>query len=334
MGRKTIVTVVGTRPQFIKAAALNFVPDEVKEVLVHTGQHYDLGLSEQIWEGLGLKKPDHVLQFSSHEPYRRMELFIKQLGDILLREMPDYVIVIGDCDSTLAGALTADLLKIPVIHIEAGLRSFDRSMPEERNRKLVDHLATVNFCIYPANKFQLVMERCSPHLHVVGDTLYDTFIKFVDKVKPIPGDYILATVHREENVEKYQYDILNELDELGVRILFPNHPRIKTNRPYKNIEFLGPVDYVSMLALELNAKMIVTDSGGVGREAVWLGKPCVMLRGNTEFPYFVKTGHVVLAGPTGISIAAAIETEWPDEPADHGQDGQAAKRIAEIIYAL
>jgi len=329
VGRKTIVTIVGTRPQFIKAAAL-----DLDDVLIHTGQHYGYGLSKKIWDGLKLREPDYVLSCASYDPTIMMSRLIDQIGSILIRQKPDYVIVIGDCNSTLGGALAADLLKIPVIHIEAGLRCFDMSMPEERNRKLVDHIAQVNFCIGHKDKFQLISERCLGKIHVVGDLLYDSMLCFIEKAVPMLGDYFLATVHREENTNHHLDEILDGLNALSQKVLFPKHPRIKLEKKYKNIEFMGPVDYLTMLSLQLGADMIFTDSGGIQREAVWLGKPCVLLRDKTEFPQYERYGYVFLAGHDKEKIAGAVSHEWPKYPFEHGQDGQAAKRIAEIIHGL
>lgn len=328
MGRK-IVTIVGTRPQFIKAAAL-----DLDDVLIHTGQHYGYGLSKKIWDGLKLREPDYVLSCASYDPTIMMSRLIEQIGSLFARLKPDYVIVIGDCNSTLGGALAAALYKIPVIHIEAGLRCFDMSMPEERNRKLADHLAQVNFCISASNKYQLIHERCSPHHYVVGDLLYDVMLSHISKAVPMIGNYYLATVHREENANDHLDEILEGLDGLNKKVIFPKHPRIKLEKNYKNIEFMGPVDYLTMLSLELGADMIFTDSGGVQREAVWLGKPCVLLRDKTEFPEFANYGHVLLAGHSKDKIVGAASHKWPDKPLDHGQDGEAAKRIVEIIDSL
>lgn len=347
MGRKKLVTIVGTRPQFIKAAALDFDDELVDDLLVHTGQHYDYGLSKRIWDGLKLREPDYVLACSSHDPTIQMRMLVDQIAPILIKKRPDYVIVVGDCNSTLGGALTAELLKIPVIHIEAGLRSFDRSMPEERNRYLTDHLALVNFCITAENKRQIEKETHFPlpmmqqwggpppnHNYVVGDTMYDSMLAFIQKAVPFLGSYYLATVHREANANEHIDEILDALNALGNRVIFPKHPRIRPERSYDNIEFMDPVDYVTMLSLQLGADMIFTDSGGVGREAVWLGKPCVLLRENTEFWQFVNSGHVILAGHSKKNITEAEFANWPNEPYDHGEDGQAGKRIVETIYGL
>ena len=329
MGRKKIVTIVGTRPQFIKAAAL-----DLDDILVHTGQHYDYGMSKQIWDGLKLREPDYLLGCGHDKPTFQFQCMIRELTLLLQSRQPDYVIVIGDCNSTLAGALAASFLKIPVIHIEAGLRCFDMDMPEERNRKLTDHLALVNFCIDHKSKWQLVIERSLGKAHVVGDLLYDSFLSCLDRLKPIAGDYYLATVHREENANSHIDEILEGLEGLNKKVIFPKHPRIKVNRDYENIEIIDPVDYLSMLNLQLGADMIFTDSGGIQREAVWLGKRCVLLRDKTELSQFVLYGHVLLAGHDKEKIAGAMKHEWPDIAYDHGQDGKAGKRIAEIIAAL
>lgn len=330
MGWKRIATIVGTRPQFIKAAAL-----DLDDVLIHTGQHYGYGLSKKIWDGLKLREPDFVLSCSSYDPTIMMSRLIDQIGSILIRIRAEYVIVIGDCNSTLGGALAAALLKIPIIHIEAGLRCFDMSMPEERNRKLTDHLAEINFCISYENKVQLLSEQCKAgQIFVVGDLLYDSLLLFLGKIAPMAGDYILATVHREENANNHLDEILSGLERLNKKVIFPKHPRIKLEQHYKNIEFISPVDYLSMLSLEAGAKMIFTDSGGVQREAVWLNKPCVLLRDKTEFPEFVESGHVLLVGHNEERIVEAQNNKWPDEQYEHDQYGETGKRITEIIHEL
>lgn len=326
MGRK-IVTIVGTRPQFIKAAAL-----DLDDILVHTGQHYDYGLSKQIWDSLKLREPDHLLPCGHKKPIHQFECLIRELSFILRARQPDFVIVIGDCNSTLGGALAANFLKIPLIHIEAGLRSFDMSMPEERNRKITDHLADLNFCIKEPDSFQLFLEDYQGDMEVVGDLLYDMMLEFLPKTKPMAGNYYLATVHREDNAVNHIDEILQGLEGLNKKVIFPKHPRIEVNGDFKNIEFIEPVDYISMLSLQLGADVIFTDSGGIQREAVWLGKPCVLLRDKTEFPELVRSGHVFLAGHS--NIEAAFETTWAKEPYDHGEDGNCHKRISEVIHSL
>lgn len=334
MGRKTIAAIIGTRPNFIKYAALQMDLDWVEEILIHTGQHYSDTLSKRIWDGLGLREPDHIVNCGHDKPAFQFECMIRELSLILQSRQPDYVLVVGDCNTTLGGALAANFLKIPIIHIEAGLRSFDMTMPEERNRKLTDHLAQVNFCISASNKYQLIHERCSDHHYVVGDLLYDSMMAFMPKAIVMYGNYFLATVHREENVNKHLEEILEGLNSLSQRVIFPRHPRIKPEREYENIEFMDAVDYVTMLSLLIGADFVFTDSGGLQREAVWLGKPCVLLRDKTEFPEFVNYGHVVLAGHSKDKILTSQFTTWPDNDLDHGQDGKAGERIAAIIYGL
>lgn len=335
MGRKTVATVIGTRPNFIKYAALQMDLDWVEEILIHTGQHYTDTLSKQIWDGLGLREPNHVLNCGHKNPSHQFECMIREISLILKLWKPDFVLVIGDCNSTLGGALAASFLKIPVIHIEAGLRCFDMNMPEERNRKLVDHIAQVNFCISECNARQIIQERSlmeKYHAFVVGDLLYDTMLSTLPKVEAVCEGYYLATVHREENAIHHIKEILDSLEVLNKKVIFPKHPRVKVEGRYNNIDFMDPVDYVSMLRLLLGAEMVFTDSGGLQREAVWLGKPCVLLRTRTEFPEFVSSGHVFLAGPS--NIRTAFQTTWAIEPFEHDQDGKAGKRIMEIIHGL
>lgn len=347
MGRKKIVTIVGTRPQFIKAAALEFDEDKVEHILVHTGQHWSYSLSKQTWKGLRLREPDHLLSCGHSKPAHQFECLIRELTLILQARQPDYVIVIGDCNTTLGGALAANFLKIPLIHIEAGLRCFDMSMPEERNRKLVDHLSQVHFCVTAQSRRQLVKEiedtlpmiqqwtmTRGDHIYHVGDLLHDAMALFVKHAVPFVGNYILATIHREDNADNHIEEIMDGLNSLDKKVVFPKHPRIKLEKRYENIEIMQPVDFVAMLSLELGADMIFTDSGGVQREAIWMGKPCVLMRETTEFPEYLDGGHMILVGHRKENIVAALCHEWPNEPFDHGQDGQAGIRIAEIIYGL
>lgn len=334
MGRKTIAAIIGTRPNFIKYAALQMDLDWVEEILIHTGQHYSDTLSAGIWKGLGLREPDHILACGHDKPYFQFECMIRELTLVLKNRKPDFVLVIGDCNSTLGGALAANFLKIPVLHIEAGLRCFDMSMQEERNRKLTDHLAQVNFCIADRDEEQLYLEDYRGSVRVVGDLLYDVMMASMPKAIVMYGNYFLATVHREENVNEHLEEILEGLNSLSQRVIFPKHPRIEPEREYENIEFVDAVDYVTMLSLQIGADAVFTDSGGVQREAVWLGKPCILLRDRTEFHHFVQSGHVVLAGHSKDKILTSQFTNWPAQDFQHKEDAQAGSRITEIIHGL
>jgi UDP-GlcNAc3NAcA epimerase len=352
-----IVTVVGTRPDFIKAAPVSrhlaAMPD-VEEIIVHTGQHYDAALSERILDDVGLPRPRRWLQTGSGPQGQQTGRMLAAL-DTALRELaPDKVVVHGDTNSTLAGALAAAKLNIPVAHVEAGVRSFDRSMAEEINRVLTDHLARWLYVTHPAAAELLAREGIpASAVACIGDVTYDAVRLFTpcagaERLRPFavcPGEYVLATFHRAENVDDpvRLRSIVLALRELSARVpvLALLHPRTCAalaraglDREAAGMRHLGPQGYLDMLALERFARLIVTDSGTVQREAYFHRVPSVILRDDTEWRELIDLGWARLLPPPDASAVhagfrAALEAERP-AACDDGflGDGRAAERLA------
>ncbi len=335
-----IVTIVGARPQFIKAAAVtravqrynkrSTFRQRVQEILVHTGQHYDYLMDGIFFKELGLPKPDYHLGVGSGSHAKQTGRMLERIETVLKRENPKIVVVYGDTNSTLAGALAAAKLSIPVAHVEAGLRSYVRSMPEEINRVLTDHLSALLFCPTSQAVKNLAEEGIKPGrgrvVKKVGDVMFDSILyysKVAEEKSTILKDlsvssstpnselqtqnYYLATLHRSENTDDPSKlrSILGALNEIGekTRIILPLHPRtkkmLKVYRLFskvKNVQFIEPVSYLDMLQLEKKAKAILTDSGGVQKEAYWFKIPCLTLREETEWGETVRARQNVLVG--------------------------------------
>ena len=321
-----ILTVIGARPQFIKAAAVSHILRQTNtEVMVHTGQHYDYLMSDVFFSELEIPKPDHNLQVGSAKHSEQTGEMLIRLGPIFELEKPDCVLVYGDTNSTLVGALVASKLQIPVAHVEAGLRSFNREMPEEINRVLTDHISQFLFCPSEQGAENLKLEGISNGVHVVGDVMYDAILKYIglaEKKSRIlralnleSGKYLLSTIHRAANVDDpgRLFNILETLSMTGETVVFPSHPRtlkaIKSGdfSLGKNIKLVEPVGYLDMLWLEKNARMILTDSGGIQKEAYWLGVPCVTLRNETEWVETVQAGWNFIAGIERTKILTAVQ---------------------------
>ena len=329
---KKILTVIGARPQFIKAAPVSKVLKEnggFEEILVHTGQHYDANMSQVFFDELEIPPPQYNLDVGSGGHGEQTGEMLKRLEPLLVKEKPDLVLVYGDTNSTLAGALAASKLHIPVAHVEAGLRSFNRTMPEEINRVIADHLSTLLFCPTTTAVENLKNEGITKNVFKTGDVMYDVALQFAEKAKAKstilsklllkPKGFILVTIHRAENTDDKPrlVNILSALDTLSHDsvIVFPMHPRTKKmidsfglNRLLTNIKVIGPAGFLDMISLESNAKLIMTDSGGVQKEAYFHKVPCVTLRDETEWVETVEAGWNVVAKPieTG-SIPAAID---------------------------
>ncbi|HXH09123.1 MAG TPA: UDP-N-acetylglucosamine 2-epimerase (non-hydrolyzing) [Alphaproteobacteria bacterium] len=314
-----VMTVVGARPQFIKAAPVSRALCKAgqAEILVHTGQHYDYGMSQVFFDELGLPQPAINLGVGSGNQGWQTGQTLIRLEEVMLAQQPDVVLVYGDTNSTLAGALAAAKLHIPVVHVEAGLRSFNRKMPEEVNRVLTDHLSAILFCPTVTAVKNLAREGIIEGVHLVGDVMHEAVrynlgiaqekSRILKKLSLHPKRYILATVHRMENTEQPEHleNILKafaDLANLGKIIVFPAHPRTKKKlENFKKISHprllvVDPIPYHDMLVLEKFAKVILTDSGGVQREAFWMKVPCVILRNETEWIETVGSGWNVLAG--------------------------------------
>ncbi|MEM0998504.1 MAG: UDP-N-acetylglucosamine 2-epimerase (non-hydrolyzing) [Bacteroidota bacterium] len=345
------VTIIGARPQFIKAAAISraiqhLFPGEVQEVIVHTGQHYDANMSQVFFDEMKIPRPDHMLDVGSAAHGRQTAMMIDKIEQVLQLERPDCVILYGDTNSTLAGAVAASKMYLPVAHVEAGLRSFNKRMPEEINRILCDHVSTFLFCPTDTGIDNLAREGFAldnagpytldnPRVYRCGDVMYDNTLYFsqiagenTDIVTSLglkPGDFILGTIHRNTNTDYPEklsaiFAALLELAEQhGQTIVLPLHPRTKkvldTNllgdlgarlRRSDAIKMILPVSFLEMTALESACKLVITDSGGVQKEAFFLEKPCIVLRPETEWVELVEAGAALLADADTERILAAF----------------------------
>lgn len=344
-----IITVVGARPQFIKAAAVSAkLREKNEEILIHTGQHYDDNMSKIFFDELGIPKPDYNLEVGSGGHGNQTGHMLIKLEDIYLKEKPDMVLVYGDTNSTLAGALCASKLLIPVAHVEAGLRSFNMAMPEEQNRILTDHISSILFPPTETAVKNLKKEGLEKNLHNVGDVMFDAILHFkalaetknIAESLNLNDDYILTTIHRAENTNDISRlkNIIEALNESGKAIILPLHPRTKKFiQDYglkfsDNIKVIDPVGYLEMISLEMNASKIVTDSGGVQKEAFFMKKPCITMRDETEWVETVYNGWNVIAGADKDKILSSITSFVPEKEQESiFGDGKAADKIVDTI---
>lgn len=355
---KIIVTIVGARPQFIKVSPVSRALAEtgrVREVLIHTGQHFDAGMSDVFFAELGIAAPDYNLDIHGGGHGAMTGAMLAKLEPIIEDLRPDRVLVYGDTNSTLAGALVAAKLHIPVAHVEAGLRSFNRSMPEEINRIVADQLSDILFTSTEAAAQNLAREGVEPDRIVpVGDVMYDAALQVAARVgersaifstaEVSPDNYVLATVHRAENTDDPQRlaNIVAALDTVAetLPVVLPLHPRTNgrmkaAGLSFRNVRLLPPVGYLDMVALESQAAVIATDSGGVQKEAFFYEVPCVTLRDETEWIELVDLGWNRLASPMSEGLARIIldSRGHRGKKAQPYGDGRAAQRIAEILAA-
>ena len=347
-----ILCIVGARPNFIKIAPLIEEMKryrQIKSILVHTGQHYDFEMSQVFFQELKIPKPDYNLGVGSGSHAWQTAQVMEKLEPVILEEKPDLVIVVGDVNSTLAGALVAVKLHIPITHIEAGLRSFDKTMPEEINRVLTDHISDFLFCPTKTAVDNLKKEGIKKGIFNVGDVMYDVLLnsikiaqkksKILEKLKLKPKTYFLLTLHRVKNVDNIENlkKIMEAIQESNEKIIFPIHPRTqkqlrKLEIRNLKLEIISPVGYLDMLYLEKNAKKILTDSGGVQKEAYWLKIPCITLRDRTEWGETVKNGWNILVGANKEKIIESIRSFEPQKlQYKYFGNGKAAKRIIRII---
>ncbi|HUS15047.1 MAG TPA: UDP-N-acetylglucosamine 2-epimerase (non-hydrolyzing) [Chloroflexia bacterium] len=352
-----IVTVVGARPQFIKAAPLSRslrAVAGVREVLVHTGQHYDATMSDIFFQELDLPAPDYHLGVGSGSHASQTAAMLTGIEAVLEAEQPAGVLIYGDTNSTLAAALAAAKLHLRVAHVEAGLRSYNRAMPEEINRVVADALAALLFCPSAVSAANLAREGITAGVHVVGDVMYDAVLHAADRAQSTiaagllrelgvaPRGYILATVHRAANTDDPAplNAIVTALNALAEPVIFPVHPRTAKALAAlpitlaAHVQTIAPVGYLAMVALESQARLILTDSGGVQKEAYWLAVPCVTLREETEWVETVAAGWNRVVGTDPVRIAAAVADSYPAGPPPplYG-DGHAAEQIAAIVTA-
>lgn len=350
-----IVTVLGARPQFIKAAVVSraFASKGLLEEIVHTGQHYDSNMSDVFFDELEIPRPEHHLGIGGGTHGQNTGRMIEAIEKVLLNTRPDWVLVYGDTDSTLAGALAAVKLHIPVAHVEAGLRSFNRRMPEEVNRVLTDHAASLLFAPTETAVAHLAREGISgASVQLVGDVMYDAALFYGDKAERTssilarlnlaPQEYALATIHRAENTDNPQRlaAILGGFAKCSSDIVLPLHPRTRGRLATlgltlpNNVRTIDPVGYLDMVMLEKNAALIATDSGGVQKEAFFYRVPCVTLRDETEWIELVEGGWNRLAPPTDSQSVAdcigAAHGSIGQDIAPYG-GGHSAQRIADIL---
>jgi UDP-GlcNAc3NAcA epimerase len=351
MGKLKIVTILGARPQFIKAAVVSSVfSEQFEEVLVHTGQHYDPNMSDVFFEELHIPKPKYHLDIGSGSHGAMTGAMLTKIEQVLETEKPDVVMVYGDTNSTLAGALAASKLLIPVIHVEAGLRSFNKAMPEEQNRILTDHISDLLFAPTQTAVKNLKLEGIVNGVHLVGDVMYDGILHFrgiarqkstiLSTLRLSEKEYILCTVHRAENTNDPERlkSIVNGLNAVREKIVLPLHPRTQKYlqayeiRLAEHIHVIDPLGYLDIVMLESAAKKIVTDSGGIQKEAFFLGVPCITLREETEWVETVENGWNVLVGADEQKIVGAIMGFNPvEERSDYFGKGNAAAEIVAII---
>ena len=359
-----VVTVVGARPQFIKAAAVSRVirdnyPEKIEEVLVHTGQHYDENMSKVFFEELDIPQPKYNLEISGGQHGAMTGRMLEAVENVLLQEKPDWLLIYGDTNSTLAGALAAAKLHIPVAHVEAGLRSFNMRMPEEINRILADRVSSLLFCPTETAVNNLKAEGIGQGVYNVGDVMYDVALfyrdralqqsEILDTLHLSSGAFALATCHRAENTDdsKKLGQILSALAELAQQlpVVFPLHPRtcklIKEHglsRHLAALTVVEPLSFLEMVALEQAAKVILTDSGGVQKEAFFCGVPCLTMRDETEWVETTTSKANILVGANRGAVLEWFNKlrtgQWcPDYTGSPYGAGNAAEKILRVLIS-
>jgi UDP-GlcNAc3NAcA epimerase len=330
-----IVAIVGARPQFIKCAVVSHeIRKDHAEIIVHTGQHYDPEMSDVFFDELRIPKPDYNLGIGSGSHGKQTGEILAKVEKVLIQEKPELVLVYGDTNSTLAGALAAAKLHIPVAHVEAGLRSFDRTMPEEINRVVTDHVSDYLFCPTQTAVKNLTDEGVTRGVHLVGDVMADALAynkglalgksRILETLNLTKGSYSVLTIHRAGNTDNRENltNIISAVSESGMPVIFPVHPRTrKYLKKYgllgwmpQNIRIMEPLGYLDMIHLMGNAKKILTDSGGVQKEAYILGVTCITLRENTEWVETLHDGWNVLTGSDEHKILSALKAPIPEKP--------------------
>ncbi len=360
-----IVTIVGARPQFVKAAAVSRAVEAfnvaggdqtICELIVHTGQHYDDNMSKVFFDELNIPRPAVNLEVGSGPHGKQTGMMLEKIEQVLLDQKPDWVLIYGDTNSTLAGALAGVKLHIPIAHVEAGLRSFNRRMPEEINRIVSDTISELLLCPTDTAVANLAAEGITDGVINVGDVMYDSVLynsslaetrsKIMSELGLEPKSYYLATVHRAENTDDPARlaGICEAFSQVDKTIVLPLHPRTKKTLGKtltslgRHIRLIDPVAYLDMLTLENNSRMILTDSGGVQKEAYWFGVPCVTLRDETEWVELVTAGCNRIVGADTESILAAVDdfeaadAVLPaDRQADLYGDGKSSQRIIRLL---
>lgn len=357
-----IITIVGARPQFVKAAMLsraismcNKEGMSFEEKLIHTGQHYDENMSRVFFHEMGILKPTWQLHCGNHTHGAMTGQMLMDIEKILIDNQPDYVLVYGDTNSTLAGALAASKLHIPVVHVEAGLRSFNKAMPEEINRILTDHVSSILCCPTQTAVQNLHKENITKGVYHVGDIMYDAALLFGKEAEQrstilqtlglSPKEFLLCTVHRAENTDSQERlcQIAQAWTEIAAseRIVIPLHPRTKiylekynllaTLQQQSNILFTAPLGFLDMVMLERNARIILTDSGGIQKEAYFHKTPCITLREETEWTETIESGWNQLAGFHAKDIIKCLSTSNDRKEIQEYGDGNTAQKILDLL---
>ncbi|MGM0649994.1 MAG: non-hydrolyzing UDP-N-acetylglucosamine 2-epimerase [Bacteroidota bacterium] len=366
-----IFNIVGARPQIIKSAAISRAikkaDGQIEEIVIHSGQHYDDNMSAVFFREMGIPKPRYNLGVGSDSHARQTAEMLKGFENLILTEKPEWVMVYGDTNSTVAAALAAAKLHVPVVHVEAGLRSFNKAMPEEINRVLTDHLSTVLFTPTKTATLNLLKEGFKKEKHLpvspnnpglmqAGDVMYDNTLYFRDQalIRFQPADfniregYILMTIHRDFNTDdkerlKNIFDAVNQLHKnTGRQILLPAHPRLRKNIAQfsiniKGVELIDPVSFLAMSFLEHHAFMVITDSGGVQKESFFMQKPCIVLREETEWVEIVEHGYAKLCGADKEAIISAyndLSNIQVKKTLSLYGDGDAASKMLSYLFAM
>jgi UDP-N-acetylglucosamine 2-epimerase len=346
----SIVSVVGARPQFVKAFPVSHaLAADHEETIVHTGQHYDEALSDVFFEELSIPTPDYNLGVGSDTHAVQTAAMMRELDGVLSDHDPDVLLLYGDTNSTLAGALVGAKRDVAVAHVEAGLRSGNWGMPEEVNRVVTDHVSDVLFAPSQRAVDALAAEGITDGVHETGDVMYDALLAVRERVRDRPapdsapdGEYVLATVHRAENTDDSDRlrSILSALSATPLPVVLPAHPRTTDAAArhgidlaeYDGIDVVDPVGYLDFVALVDGAARVATDSGGVQKEAFYLDTPCVTLREETEWVETVEAGWNALVGANDVAIRTALDrADAPATRSDPYGDGDAAVRIAEVL---
>jgi UDP-GlcNAc3NAcA epimerase len=345
-----IATIIGARPQFIKAATVSRIIREdnvIKEIIIHTGQHYDANMSNVFFKELNIPIPEMNLEVGSGPHGKQTARMLMSIEEVLINEQPDWVLVYGDTNSTLAGALAASKLHIPIAHVEAGLRSFNRAMPEEINRIMTDHISD---CLFAPTQNAITLlgkEGLSARAVFSGDVMYDSILyyrdialkKFSSQIitGTTPGQYYLATVHRQENTDVTENlrNIFRAFSELDMPVIVPLHPRtlkFMKHVPYKeNVKLMEPVGYLEMIALLDGCHKVLTDSGGLQKEAFFLKKPCLTLRTETEWTETLEDNWNFVVGTDPTRILEKIHISPSGEQKNFFGDGKAAEKIVAYL---
>jgi len=358
---RKIVTVVGARPQFIKAGVVSRIirdnfSDRLDEILIHTGQHYDKNMSDIFFKQLDLPQPKVNLEIGSSSHGQQTGKMLSQLEQVFIQEKPDMVVVYGDTNSTLAGALAAAKIHLPVAHVEAGLRSWNRKMPEEINRVMVDHISNLLFCPSDVSINNLKQEGIVEGVIKTGDVMHDSalycakkaeeekenFNRVCEEFNVSSGNYFLATVHRAENTDQIENlkQIISSFDNLPQKVVWPVHPRTKRTMEENkivcgnNVVLTSPFSYLDMILFLKNAAMVLTDSGGVQKEAMFFETPCVTLRSETEWTETLESGWNLLSDIDSDQILKTVEIHSKTPKKNTEQIYGTGKSADKVITAI